>query len=144
MFLNKLTQNQKGLSLIELIVAFSIIAIAFISLTQAFPFGLSVSKEAENKTIASYLAQSKIEELYSVGYSNISTGIIENTDHLSDNSSSYLYSYKRMATVSYVDESMAESVSDKGIKKISITVTYPSGGIGAEKTFIISTLISEN
>ena len=62
----KLLKQQRGLSIIEIMVAFSILTIAFVGLTQAFPFGLSINKTAENSTIASYLAQDKIEELFSL------------------------------------------------------------------------------
>lgn len=138
------SNNKKGFSLIELIVAFSIIGVAFVSLIQAFPFGLSISKESENKTIASYLAQKKIEELLSLGYNDINTGTIENISHLSPDQSGPLYSYGRETVVSYVDGNLSDSAIDGGMKKIITTIHYPSGGIGSQKNLTISTLVSKN
>lgn len=138
------SSNKNGFTLIELIVAFSIIGIAFISLIQAFPYGLSISKEAENKAIASYLAQQKIEELLSLGYNNINIGTIENVSHLSSDQSDYLYLYGRTTNISYVDRNLSDSVIDRGMKKIITTIYYPSGGIGSQKNITISTLISKN
>ena len=137
-------KNQTGLSLIETMVAFSILAVAFITLVQAFPYGLSITKEVENKTIASYLAQLKIEELYSLGYGNISTGTLEDVDNLSADQLSYLYSYGRKTEVYYVDENLDTSVSDIGMKKIIVTAYYRGGFWGQTKSFNISTLIAEN
>src|SRR3990167_663762 len=95
----ELIKKQSGFSLIEVIVAFTILAIAFIGLVQAFPFGLSINKEAENTTAASYLAQEKIEELVSSGYSNIGVGTIETRHRLSDEATNYLYNYQRETVV---------------------------------------------
>jgi len=138
----KLLNYQQGLSLIEIMVAFTILVIAFIGLTQSFPYGLSITKSAENITIASYLAQAKIEELYYSGYSNISTGVIEEKHRLSDDQTNYLYFYQRQTEVSYVDGDLSESIEDTGMKKISVTVYYLNALSKTEKSYNITTLIS--
>lgn len=135
--------KEKGFSLIEVIVAFTILAVAFIGLVQAFPFGLAINKEAESTTAASYLAQDKIEELTSLGYSDINVGIIEAKHRLSDDPSNYLYNYQRQTVVSYVDGNLSEIGQDQGMKKISVTIYYINAISKTEKSYNITTLISE-
>jgi len=129
--------------LIEVMVAFTILSVAFIGLVQAFPFGLSINKEAENTTEASYLAQSKIEELNSLGYSDVSVGTIEAKHRLSDDPSNYLYNYQRQTTVSYVDGDLSEVGEDQGMKKISVTIYFINAISKTEKSFNAATLVSE-
>ncbi|MDD5072038.1 MAG: prepilin-type N-terminal cleavage/methylation domain-containing protein [Patescibacteria group bacterium] len=143
MSFKKLLKQQKGLSLIEIMVAFSILVVAFIGLVQAFPFGLSINKEAENNTVASYLAQEKIEELTSLGYSGITAGTIEAKHRLSADPENYLYNYQRETIVSYVDGSLSEVEQDLGMKKISVAIYYINAIFKTEKSYNIATLISK-
>jgi Tfp pilus assembly protein PilV len=137
----KFFDNQIGLSIIEIMVAFSILVVAFIGLVQSFPFGLSINKAAENATIASYLAQGKIEEMISLGYDNINVGVLEAKQRLSDNEDNYLYHYQRRIEVSYVDSNLDNSVSDTGMKKISVIIYYTNSLSKTEKNYRIETLV---
>ena len=143
MNIKKLFLDKNGLSLIEVMVAFSILTVAFIGLVQAFPFGVAINKEAENITVASYLAQEKIEELISLGYGGISAGTAETKHRLSDDQSSYLYNYQREATVNYIDGNLSQVEIDEGMKKISVTVYYVNAISKTEKNYNITTIISE-
>lgn len=135
--------NQQGFSLIEIMVAILILTVTFISLMYSFPFGLAITKGAENTTIASYLAQDKIEELHSFGYDNISVGTIEIKHQLSADPSSYLYSFQRKTVVDYVDGDLQTSVSDLGLKRISATIYYINAVSKTEKSYNMTTLISQ-
>ena len=138
----ELLKQQTGFSLMEIMVAFSILVVAFIGLVQSFPFGMSINKEAENITIASYLAQGKIEELISLGYNNINIGVIETKQRLSADPSIYLYYYQRQTEVSYIDSDLGESIEDTGMKKISTTIYYTNAISKTEKSYNITTLVS--
>jgi len=140
---NNFLKNKDGLSLIETIVALSVLTVAFIGLVQAFPFGLSINKDAENVTIASYLVQEEIEELLLLGYGGIGTGTIEIKHRLSDDTSNYLYHFQRETIINYVDGNLDNSIVDLGIKKISVTVFYTNAISKTEKNYNITTLISE-
>ncbi|MEA3464131.1 MAG: prepilin-type N-terminal cleavage/methylation domain-containing protein [Patescibacteria group bacterium] len=139
----KFLNHQQGLSLIEIMVALTILTIAFIGLMQAFPYGLSINKATEDITVASYLAQDKIEELHSLGYDNIATGTPETKHRLSDDQANYLYFYQRQTEVNYVDGNLSNSILDTGMKKISVTVYYTNALSKTEKSYNITTLISE-
>ena len=142
MFLKKLSNNQVGLSIIEIMVAFSILVVAFVGLAQAFPFGLSINKTAENSTIASYLTQDKIEELVFLEYDGIGLGIIEAKQRLSSDPINYLYQYQRQTEIDYVDGNLAITVEDSGMKRVSVTVYFNNSISNQEQSYNITTLIS--
>ena len=131
------------MSMIEVMVAISILSFVFIGLVQVFPFGLSVSKEAEQTTTASFLAQQEVEQLNSLGYDNISVGVLETKHRLSNDQSSYLYYYQRQTQVSYVDSDLNDSATDMGLKKISVDIFYNSAFLKSESDYNITTLLSK-
>lgn len=131
----------KGMSLIEVMVSFSILILVFVSLAQTFPLSLTINKTAENATKASYLAQTKLEELISLGYDNISVGAVEAKHRLSADPASYLYYFQRQTDVSYVDGNLQTSVTDTGLKKILVTVYYANALFKTEKNYTTATLI---
>lgn len=131
------------MSLLEIMVSFSILVLVFIALTQSFPLALSINKTSENAAKASYLAQAKLEELNSLGYGNISSGTIEAKHRLSDAASDYLYYFQRQTDVSWVDGNLQASASDTGLKKITVTVFYTNALSKAEKSYSTFTLISQ-
>ena len=135
--------KKTGFSLVEVMVAFAILAGAFMALSSSFPFGSAINKGAENISIASYLAQEKIEDLISSGYDNIATGTTESKHRLSDDANNYLYFYQREASADYVDAVLAVSAADTGIKKISTTVYYRDPAGKTEKNYNITTLITQ-
>lgn len=57
------THKEQGFSLIEVIIAASILGVGLLSIIQAFPYGLQVSRRAENMTQATLLARSLFEGL---------------------------------------------------------------------------------
>jgi len=138
----KILKKQYGLSLIEIVVALTILGVVFIGLVQSFPFGLSVSKEGSDLTTASFLAQSKIEELISLNYENIIVGTIEPKARLSADPSNYYYYFQRETIVSYVDGSLNEVGGDQGMKKISTTVYFINAVSKTEKNYNITSLVS--
>jgi len=137
--------NQSGFSLLEIMVAFLIITIAFIGIISVFPFGISIDKEAENSSIASYLAQAKFEELVAAGYDNVGIGMIEAKSRISSDPSDSLYFYQRETAVAYVDpqNGMAETIIDTGLKKISVTVYFIDAIAKKEKSYQAFILINK-
>lgn len=135
--------NNQGMSLIETMVALLILMVAFISLIQSFPFSQTIVKTAENSTKAAYLAQNELEQLLTLGYDNIPVGTVEAKQRLSADSADYLYYFQRQTTVSYLDSDWQTSVSDTGMKKISVTVYYTNSISKEESSYSISALASQ-
>ena len=134
--------RQKGMSLLEVMVSFSILVVVFISLAQTFPTSSSINKSAENATEASYLAQAEVEEITSLGYDNITVGTIEAKHRLSSNSKNYLYYFQRKAVAAYVNNNLADSATDQGLKKVTVTVYYTDALSKTEKTYTTTFLIT--
>lgn len=135
--------NQAGFSLIEIMVALGILSVAFISLMSSFPTALSISKGAENITVAAYLAQQKLEEVNSLGYENIATGTIESLHRLSATSTDPLYRFERETIITNVDGDLNASSTDSGLKKIQTTVYFHDPATRVIKSYSISILNSQ-
>ena len=135
-------RRQIGLSLLEVMVSFSILTLTIITLIQIFPLSLSINQSAENATQAAYAAQMKIEELNSLGYDNLGAGVIEAKHRLADDAANYLYYFQRQTAVGYVDGNLQASASDLGLKKITVTVYYTGDLLKTEKIYTTYSLIA--
>jgi type II secretory pathway pseudopilin PulG len=124
-------------------VSILIISIAFAGLMQAFPLGLSINRESENATLAAFLAQTKLEELFSADYDDIAAGTIEAKHSLSSDPNDYLSGYQRQTVVSLVDGDLNSSAADVGLKKAIVTVFYQDAIFKKEKSYFITSLISK-
>ena len=126
------------MTVIEGAVAISILLICVLGVINLFPWSLQVSKSAELKTLATNLAQEKIEELIALDYEEVSVGTIESRHSLE----SPFSNYQRETTVNYVDTNLDDNGSDQGMKKIMVIV-YWSSQISGDSQIQINTLISQ-
>ena len=85
--------NQRGFTFIEVIVSLAVVLIAVISVIQLFPLGARVGKNAEQNTTAVAQAQSKLEELTSLPYSDVGVGTLENHQQISLEAQSVFFYY---------------------------------------------------
>lgn len=132
-----------GLSLIEATITIAVLSIGLLAIIQLFPLSMKLSRTAEQSTIATNLAQAKIEELFSLGYENIEIGNIEVKHRLSSNPENPFYHYQRQTIIEYVDENLITSVSTTGIKKINVTVYWQSPSTRLERNLSFNALISQ-
>lgn len=132
--------NQRGITLLEVVVAIGILIIAIFAIINIFPKGIQVIKTAERNTVAAFLAQDKIEELASLPYGDISTGIIETKQSMPPP----FADYQRETEVIYVNpnNNLVQSQTDLGIKQIRTTVYWFVTTDTAEKNLSIYTLRS--
>jgi len=140
---NYLRTDQKGISIIEAMLAVAVLMIGVLVTVNIFPAALKISKNAEQVTIAANLAQAEIETMFSLGYDNIAIGTIEATHRLSASSSNPFYNYQRQTVATYVDGNLANSSSATGLKKVTVTVYWTTPHLGIQKNLPISVLISQ-
>lgn len=138
----QLVNKKQGFTLIESTVAIMILSIGLFAVVQFFPFGLQIIGNANNRTIAANLASSKMEEIRSLNYSSINTGVIEAKQPISSDPNNYLYDYQRETTVELIDSTFNSSVSDVGLKKISVTVHWQSPVLKTEQSYSINSVVS--
>lgn len=118
--------NKQGMTLIEIMISITLLAVGILGVVQAFPRGMSAEKDIELITIAEQLAQAKLEQLVGANYDEIPAGTLENAVHVSSNSSSPLYDFLRTTTVTLVDSGLADSGTDIGLKKIVVSIERPA------------------
>jgi len=143
--------NQRGLTMIETLVAISILLIAILAIIRIFPTGLQATKTAEMKTVAAFLAQEMIEEVASYSYADIPVNTNEEywyepTHKVSDDPDSPFYFYTRETEIIYVNPNnnpLTESVTDLGAKQIRTTVYWNVPPGNSAKSLDIYTLRSQ-
>lgn len=139
MLSKNLFKNKKGLSIIEVMIAFLIVGGVLFAIIQIFPIGLRSSTIAHHNTVAVFLAQAKMEEIVKQLYDDIPTGTV------SENSLADIHDdfagYSRTTVISYTDDNLNPSITDLGQKKIEITLAWNT--FGMEKSLTINSLILE-
>ena len=135
--------NNQGITLLEAMITIVVIMIGVLTLANIFPIAFRVSESAQQATLATNLAQAKLEELFSLNYDNIAIGTIEVKGRLSADPSDYLYNYQRETLTEYVDQNLQTSGSATDLKKITINVYYRSAALKTEKSVQLTSLISK-
>lgn len=136
----------KGITLIETVIAVSILALGIIGVLQAFPLGAHLAKTAQMSTVATELGQAKIEQEISRSYNDIPVSdTVENYGSISD-----FTAYKRVTQINCVRASDLSAVScnydlandPSPMKKIDVAVYWRSSlGLG-EKNISLMSLIA--
>lgn len=113
------SENEQGFTLIEVIVAFSIITLVMVPLLQILYFNEKVSTEVRAEDVALFLAQAKMEELKSYNFESL----VNTSKTAFPGHPGYFY------TVSIEPES-------DFLKRIIITISY--GPEGKEKELLLT------
>lgn len=131
-----------GFSLIESLVALTILVVGLYAVVALFPLTIKITGDARNETTATNAALSQIELIRSITYDSLPIGTYEVKHRLSTDPTNYLYAYQRETTVETVDQNLASSQTDIGLKKISVTVYWQSPITQAEKSISFTTLVA--
>jgi len=139
--------NNKGFTIIELLLAVFILAIGIIAVFGTFPLGINVVRSGKMTTIATQLAQAKLEEEFSKTYNEISIGI--STEDYGDMSD--FNNFKRVTEVNCVEPvDLTEVACDydpvndvQPLKKVEVTVFWKSSLTILERDLKLATLISK-
>jgi prepilin-type N-terminal cleavage/methylation domain-containing protein len=132
-----------GFTLIESAIAIFILLVGLVAVIAFFPFGIKIVGESQSETFAANLAQSKVEELKATNYDSLAVGTIEAKHRLSSDASDPLYDYQRQTIVQTVDSNLNTNATDVGLKKVTITVYWISSIAHAERSYSMSTLVSD-
>lgn len=132
-----------GFTLIEALVAVTIVTISFAVVTGIFPLSLKVENSAKMRSKAIELAQSKIEEMTALSYEDIncdgnSVPCEEIEDSVLEDES-----FRRETSITYVSPpDFSSSETDTNIKKIEVTLYWNSSLGTGEKSTKISIFVS--
>jgi len=136
-------KNRQGISLIEALICISLVVIIIVGVVKLFPLAFKLSSDASRVTIATNLAQSKIEECFYNDYDSLTVGELEAKHRLSSDINNPFYAYQRQTTVEYVDSDLNHSDTETGIKKIATIVYWQSPILKSEKKVELRILISK-
>ncbi len=127
------TNHRHGFSLIEGLVAITIMSVALLTIISAVPLTLQTNKQAELESLASVYARAKLEALLITPYDDISTGTIEPRAAISSDPTNPASKLQRTSTVTLIDSNFNATATDSGLKKIVVTVDWPNpkGGLGS-------------
>jgi prepilin-type N-terminal cleavage/methylation domain-containing protein len=123
-------REETGFSLLEVMVAVIVLAFGLLAIMHLFPVGLRASKISQDTTVASFLAQTKIEELKNTGWAQLSIG--STTEDYGEITG--YPGFKRLTTVQDVE------TTDPGLKRITVEVFYKPHG--AERSIKLVTLFT--
>jgi len=116
---------KQGFTLIELLIAIILVAGGLMVLMQLMGVAIFADSDLEYSLIALNLANEKLEELKDDGYShaNLNTGT-----HTESSISGFDSIDQRQWTVGYVDANLDSSVSDTGLKDVTVEVQWTQKG----------------
>jgi Tfp pilus assembly protein PilV len=116
-------RNQKGASVVEIMVALVIFGIGVVAAVRMLPQSSASTTHSRNRTIAVNMAQEKIEELMSDGYkdADLTAG---NHDDLGNPLNNH---FNR-------SWSITDDTPVLGMKAISVTVTFPASSADSATT----------
>lgn len=129
---------KKGFTLVEILVAVSVLLIGIVAIIQVFPISFSMETDTQLETQAVFLAQEKMEEIMSDSYEGVEIG------DTSENLTAPFDRFVREVSVDYVDSSLNPTDSDTGLKMIEVTVTWESPFKSEDDNFKLKTLYSKN
>jgi len=113
--------NQRGMTLLEVLVAFIILTMALVTMMNAFALGSRQNSGTNRYNTALSLAQSKMEEIKNCNFNSIEDVAATDFSSESDYSGFTGYSY-------------GVTVDDSGLnlKTVTVEVTYSEGGVSKE------------
>jgi prepilin-type N-terminal cleavage/methylation domain-containing protein len=120
--------DNKGFSLLELIIAIAVLAVGLVGVLQIFPIGLRASQRAGMMTKAAFLAQNKIEDVKLAGFDAITE--LPPKIPLSGKDGDFEWSIK-------IDDVNLEGVENSSeMRKVTVILTWPERNTTRSKDFI--------
>ncbi len=134
----------KGFTLIETMVAVFVLAVGIAGVLYMFPLGARLAKSGQMSSMATALAQAKMEEEISRSYDELSVATTTEAYGFDET----LPAFKRETNIVCVDPNLnlsevVDCSPDPGIKKIKVTVFWKSPLGVSEKSINLVSLIAK-
>ncbi len=131
---------KQGFTLIEVLIAIILIVIGLVALMQVMSVAIFADSTLEYRLTALNLANEKLEELKDDGYShaNLDPASSPFTEAFI---SGFDFVDQRQWTVDYVDANLSTSVSDTGLKDVTVQVQWTQEG--GTQSVAVETLIGD-
>lgn len=140
-------RGQRGTSLVDVMFATFLLALAGVVFAATFPTGISYSRRAKEMKVATAIAQKKIEQLRSVNYESLTQPLLY-TAGIIDNTTAYGgYAFTSVDNVSTQLSNGAGRliVTDKtaDVKQISVTVFWKRDNSSKTDSVTLMTYIAD-
>ena len=131
---------KKGFTLIEVLIAIILAASGLMVLMQLMSVAIFADSNVEYNLIAVNLANEKLEELKDGGYSDLNLDPA-GSPFTEASISGFSFVDQRQWTVDYVDPNLDTSVSDTGLKDVTVEVQWTQKG--GTQSVAVETLIAD-
>ena len=115
--------NQKGASVVEIMVALMIFGIGLVAAVRMLPQSSAKTTHSRNRTMAVNIAQEKIEELMAEGYESADLTAGDHDDATNPISNHFNRTW-----------SVTDDTPITDMKSISVSVTFPTSGADSSVT----------
>jgi len=132
--LKAIIKNQTGFTLIEMLIAISILSIGLLSLAELQFMAIKGNKDSRDFTSAAMLAETKVEDLLITGVTNISNGIFHDTNNPVNETGAPGGIFTRSWTI-------ADYTGSPHMKKITATIEWPT--LLGVRSISLDTLLSD-
>jgi prepilin-type N-terminal cleavage/methylation domain-containing protein len=119
-----LKSDQRGFTIMELVVAMAFMGIVIVSLTELFSGIRQINRAANNYTVAVQVAHQYIEKFRNTAYGSITTGTTDVTAAALSAYPNLLTPRSATTTVGWVDSSGVTQTFETGIKKVDVAISY--------------------
>ncbi|MFO0972968.1 MAG: prepilin-type N-terminal cleavage/methylation domain-containing protein [Phycisphaerae bacterium] len=119
---------RRSFTLIECAAAIVVLGVGMVPLMQSFVDAASQTRHVIQASVASFLATERMEQIVAaryrdaVGYTRVTTANFPNESSISG-----FTTFARTVTVQTVNNALAASGSDIGLKLVTVTVTWNGG-----------------
>ena len=134
-------KNKRGFTVTELLVSIFVLTIGIVGVANSIPMAARIQKTGQAAASAVLLAQSKMEDVISESYDEISTGTVSEAYGFSSHSPSFRRT-TQISTFNPNNPSIAPA-QDLGIKKIIVSVFWKSPLSISEKEVKLVTLFAD-
>lgn len=138
-------KEEKGISIIEIMIAITILALALLPMMAMFETGISSTTVAGEITIATQLANDRIEEIRNLSFDDVYSGYNPSTPAAADAVEGYgtipdFPRFRRVTVAEYVDENLDPVAGPTDLLRVTVTVYWYFRG--SEKSHSEVTLIA--
>lgn len=123
-------------------MAISVFALVTSLLITIYPTAIRIISSGSKLTVASNLAQARIESLRIVSYDDLTIGTYENNQPADPNPNSPYNEYHNTVIVTYVDDNLATSGIETGLKKVTVTTSWYDP-LRGQQSMSVSTLVTQ-
>lgn len=138
-----LPRENQGITIVEVLISMAVLSIGILGLLRAFPQATIAERTLELEAVANHLAQEKMESFQGLAYEDIAVGALEDSVRVDADITSPFYMFFRATSVAYVDQNLATSQADLGLKRISTTISWPHPSGSGTSTASLVTLRSK-